>query len=153
MTESSEDGYLTLGEILGFNLNQCRLVTLSACETGLTDFTNSSDEYIGLPSGFLVAGSRAVVSSLWTVDDLSTALLMIKFYENLLKPMSLAVALNQAQFWLRDSTQTELLAWSQQLKLEDSLSKEIKDSLGWFDSDEQPFQKPYHWASFCAIGA
>ncbi len=68
---------LTLGEIFQLSLTQCRLVTLSACETGLTDFRSFSDEYIGLPSGFLFAGSPSVVSSLWTVSDLSTAFLMI----------------------------------------------------------------------------
>ncbi|MFM6271109.1 MAG: CHAT domain-containing protein, partial [Dolichospermum sp.] len=72
---------LTLGEIFELRLNQCRLVTLSACETGLIDLNSISDEYIGLPSGFLFAGSPSVVSSLWTVDDLSTSFLMIKLYE------------------------------------------------------------------------
>ncbi|MFM6220668.1 MAG: CHAT domain-containing protein, partial [Dolichospermum sp.] len=43
---------LTLGEIFELRLNQCRLVTLSACETGLIDLNSISDEYIGLPSGF-----------------------------------------------------------------------------------------------------
>jgi len=52
---------LTLGEIFGLNLSQCRLVALSACETGLTDPTSLSDEYIGLPSGFLYAGSPSFV--------------------------------------------------------------------------------------------
>jgi CHAT domain-containing protein len=72
---------LTLGDLFNkeFNLNQCRLVVLSACETGLIDFNNVSDEYIGLPSGFLYAGSSSVVSSLWKVDDVSTAFLFIKW--------------------------------------------------------------------------
>ncbi|MGV0106047.1 CHAT domain-containing protein [Nostoc sp. DSM 114160] len=61
--------YLTLDKIFALNLEQCRLVTLSACETGLIDAQNTSDEYIGLPSGFLLAGSPSVVSSLWKVDD------------------------------------------------------------------------------------
>lgn len=77
------DESLTLDKIFNLNLEKCRLVTLSACETGLIDFSNNSDEYIGLPSAFLVAGSQTVVSTLWSVDDLSTALLIIKFYENL----------------------------------------------------------------------
>ncbi|MDB9394609.1 DUF3110 domain-containing protein, partial [Microcystis aeruginosa] len=72
---------LTLGEIFELRLNKCRLITLSACETGLIDLNSISDEYIGLPSGFLFAGSPSVVSSLWTVDDLSTSFLMIKLYE------------------------------------------------------------------------
>jgi hypothetical protein len=49
------------------------------CETGLSDPSSTSDEYIGLPSGFLKAGSSSIVSSLWSVDDFATALLMIRF--------------------------------------------------------------------------
>ncbi len=150
--KTTEDGFLTLGEIFGFNLNQCRLVTLSACETGLIDFRNISDEYIGLPSGFLVAGSPAVVSSLWTVNDLSTAFLMIKFYENLRNQMSLAVALNQAQFWLRDATKEELQRWTSHLDLSRNQREDLGDWFHKLGSIEKPFQEPYHWAAFCAIG-
>jgi CHAT domain-containing protein len=44
-----------LGEIFGLSLNQCCLVILSACETVMIDTKSLSDEYIGLPSGFLYA--------------------------------------------------------------------------------------------------
>ena len=70
-----------------------RLVVLSACETGLIDFKNSSDEYIGLPSGFLYAGRSSVVSHLSTVGDLSTAFLMIKFFQNLQAATNISVPL------------------------------------------------------------
>ncbi|NWF60089.1 MAG: CHAT domain-containing protein [Fischerella sp.] len=64
---------LTLEDIFNLSFPNCRLVTLSACESGLVDFTNTSDECIGLPSGFIKAGTANVVSSLWAVDDFSTA--------------------------------------------------------------------------------
>ena len=121
------DNCLTLDAVFALKLEQCRLVTLSACETGVIDYTNISDEYIGLPSGFLVAGSPAVVSSLWTVNDLSTALLMIKFYDNLRNQMSLAVALNQAQLWLRDATKEELQQWIEKLPLSRNQREELGD--------------------------
>lgn len=143
---------LTVDAAFKLNLKQCRLVTLSACETGLIDSRNTSDEYIGLPSGFLVAGTSSVVSSLWRVNDLSTALLMIKFYQNLKIESTVALALNKAQTWLRDATTAELQAWASHLKLEEKLSQQIEQTLDWFDSDEQPFQEPYHWAAFCAVG-
>jgi CHAT domain-containing protein len=73
---------LTLGKIFEkLDLDQCRLVTFSACESGMIDPTSISDEYIGLPSGFLYAGSPSVVSTLWTVDPLATTLLLTKFYK------------------------------------------------------------------------
>ncbi|NEO03562.1 MAG: CHAT domain-containing protein, partial [Moorea sp. SIO3I7] len=130
------------------------LVTLSACETGLVQ-SKLTDEYIGLPSGFLVAGSPAVVSSLWTVDDLSTALLMIKFYQNLLEQMSLAVALNQAQLWLRYATVQNLRTWAEQFKkfnLENNFKEEVEEELASFDNEETPFNSPYYWGAYCAIG-
>jgi CHAT domain-containing protein len=145
---------LILGEIFGLDLSQCRLVTLSACETGLTDPTSLSDEYIGLSSAFLYAGSLSVVSSLWAVNDLSTAFLMIKFYQNLWAGASVAVALNQAQLWLRDVTSEKLKRWIEEnrLMLSPTHKINIRRLMSWFEDDEQPFREPFYWAAFCAVG-
>lgn len=73
------DGRLTLDELQRGNvdLSSARLVTLSACETGIVDISKGNpEEYVGVPAGFLLAGVPCVVSSLWEVPDLSTALLM-----------------------------------------------------------------------------
>lgn len=168
--------HLTLGEIFGLNLEQCRLVTLSACETGLTDPNSLSDEYIGLPSGFLLAGSPSVVSSLWTVNDLSTSFLMMKFYETLREqqkqnqPFNSAIALNHAQKWLRNLTCCELeqeFAKPQfknaiaqlQKTLSDEEFFEIEDAiehrqqkLQKLDPNDKPLANPYYWAAFIATG-
>ena len=141
---------LTLGEIFGLNLEQCWLVTLSACETGLTDFRSLTDDSVGLPSAFLYAGSPNVVSSLWAVNDISTALLMAKFYENLQTQSSVAVALNRAQCWLRGVRGDELKQWVEEMRL--ALKPTLKLALQRQFSQEYPFQSPYHWAAFCAIG-
>ncbi|TAE95379.1 MAG: CHAT domain-containing protein [Oscillatoriales cyanobacterium] len=105
---------LTLLEILNLDLNQCRLVTLSACETGLTK-SKTSDEYIGLPFGFLLAGSPSIVSTLWEVDQVTSTLLLMRFYENL-ETMSTVTALNEAQQWLRNLTSEGLEALLKDLK-------------------------------------
>ncbi|NEO33118.1 MAG: CHAT domain-containing protein [Symploca sp. SIO3C6] len=146
------DKCLTLETIFTLNLKQCRLVTLSACETGLIKPNSISDEYIGLPSGFLVAGSSSVVASLWRVRDLSTAFLMIKFYQNLNSGMSVAVALNQAQIWMRNTTQEELLKWTKDLPVDAESKDPFQEELDWYNPEEKPFQDPKHWAAFCAIG-
>ncbi len=143
---------LTLADIFKLRLPECRLVTLSACETGLTDPTSTSDEYIGLPSGFIIAGSASIVSSLWSVNDFSTTLLMIQFYHNLLS-LPPAKALNKAQGWLRNATQQELLAWTQKQEMDEQDKRTIDKYLQqWYNADEKPFHKPYHWAAFCGIG-
>ncbi|MBD2489953.1 CHAT domain-containing protein [Aulosira sp. FACHB-615] len=156
------DKCLTLDKIFSLKLEKCRLVTLSACETGLIDFENTSDEYIGLPSGFLLAGSKAVVSSLWTVSDLSTAFLMMKFYENLQTLNSVSLALNQAQQWLRNLTTEEFEAL---LVKYDSQIEEIFAQLPeekrlvarailrrMCRRKPHPFAAPFYWAGFTATG-
>jgi CHAT domain-containing protein len=155
----------TLGEIFELSIPQCRLVTLSACETGFTDPNSLSDEYIGLPSGFLFAGSPSVVSSLWTVSDVSTAFLMIKFYENLTSAgegVSVAIALKQAQKWLRDLTIEELDGFLEQYKpqVEKTLAQWRKGQRLRFEESlkqirqrqPHPFVNPYYWAAFTATG-
>ncbi|GEM_PF-4965318 len=76
---------LMLSEIFsGLKLAGRPLVVLSACESGLTVQEAISDEFIGFPSGFLYGGASAVLSSLWSVDDEATSLLMEHFYRNMI---------------------------------------------------------------------
>lgn len=150
----SNNESLTLGDIFDLDLSQSRLVTLSACETGLIDTKSISDEYIGFPGAFLFAGSTSVVGSLWAPNDLSTALLMIKFYQNLQTASTVAVALNQAQRWLRNITRRELEQWIPEnlSQLNPTLKMNLRRQLHRLPDDAQPFGEPFHWAAFCAIG-
>ena len=95
--DAVDDGALTVLEVEElFDLRTTRLVTLSACETGLGE-RSGGDEIIGLTRAFLVAGSRAVLSTLWQVDDAASAELMIDFYEHLAAGVPAAEALRRAQ--------------------------------------------------------
>ncbi|MEG4066522.1 CHAT domain-containing protein, partial [Microcoleus sp. Pol11C2] len=144
---------LTLREIFAeLQLPQCSLVTLSACETGLTTSTAMTDEYIGLPSGFLYAGSMNVVSSLWVVADFATAILMIKLYQELQTQVSVALALNAAQNWMRAVTEKDFRVWMQSLGLDKKLSQKDQLWLTSFTPDESLFSAPQYWAAFCATG-
>ena len=89
------DGWLTVRDAYDLNLH-CELVTLSACETGVS-VVAPGDELIGLARGFFAAGSPSMLISLWTVDDDATAQLMIEFYRHLIAGGSPAAALRQAQ--------------------------------------------------------
>jgi CHAT domain-containing protein/predicted LPLAT superfamily acyltransferase len=153
---------LTLQDIFeSLDLPDCRLVTLSACETGLTNFNSLTDEYIGFASGFLYAGSLCVVCSLWNVDDFATAFLMIQFYQNLrmlwtnpdlshANYSTVAKALNEAQCWLRQVTKTDLQTWMQPLNLDQRQIKNIEWRLRRYN--DPPFHNPEYWAAFCAVG-
>jgi CHAT domain-containing protein/Tfp pilus assembly protein PilF len=103
--DSQNDGRLELYEIAGMKLH-ARLITLSACESGLGKgyFTETpgGDEFVGLTRAFLGAGGRNVLASLWAVNDESTRDLMIRFYRLLLTNGS-AEALAVAQQELRRS--------------------------------------------------
>ncbi len=147
---------LTLGEIFTQDLRQCRLVTLSACETGIVDISKQIDEYIGLPSGFLFAGSPSIVSTLWAVDDLSTTCLMIRFYDNLQQTDSVSICLNEAQRWLRKATGKEIkemvTPWLAQSGIQPWRVMEIDAKFDLIEKETEPFAAPYHWAAFCAIG-
>jgi CHAT domain-containing protein/Tfp pilus assembly protein PilF len=81
-------------DIFNLRLN-ASLVTLSACETGLSQFT-AGDELIGIARAFFYAGTPSLLSSLWTVNDRSTALLMDKFYDKLVNNGEKAAALRFA---------------------------------------------------------
>ncbi len=96
---NEQSGHLTVKEIFSLNLN-ADLVTLSACQTGLGKLQGS--EMIGLNRAFLYAGTHSLISSLWRVDDLSTAVLMKHFYRNYVN-MNKADSLRQAQLLVKQS--------------------------------------------------
>jgi CHAT domain-containing protein len=138
------------------NLESARLVTLSACETGIPNVRQSPDEFIGLPAGFLQAGTPAIVSSLWIVDDRSTALLMGRFYRNHLEiGLAFPAALREAQLWLRDVTRQELGAYYKafvRLGADDAFAALIHLRSGG-RPDDTPYANPFYWAAFIFSGA
>ncbi len=78
---SPADGLLTVSDLYNLRLDS-EMVTLSACQTGLGKVANG-DDVIGLTRGFLHAGARSIVASLWEVKDVATEQLMLSFYQNL----------------------------------------------------------------------
>ena len=76
-----QDGYLRLGDIYKLTLS-ADLVVLSGCNSALGKDLES-EGIIGLPRGFLYAGARSVIASLWKVDDEAAAAFMKVFYERI----------------------------------------------------------------------
>jgi CHAT domain-containing protein len=142
MTGDGEAAILTLNDLLSLKLQEretggIRLAVLSACETGLSG-TQLPDEVVSLPAGLLQVGVAGVVASLWSVDDLSTMLLLSKFYELWrTENKDPSEALRQAQIWLRDST-----------------AGDIANSRGLYTPtpDEHFYAHPFYWAAFNYTG-
>jgi CHAT domain-containing protein/Tfp pilus assembly protein PilF len=92
----TQDGFLRLNTIYNLRLS-ADLVVLSACQTALGKEV-AGEGLVGLTRGFMYAGSRRVIASLWQVSDVATAELMKKFYTAMLQQgLTPAAALRRAQ--------------------------------------------------------
>ncbi len=78
----ADDGILTALEASGLNLWGTKLVTLSACDTGLGEIENGEGVY-GFRRAFVLAGAETLVMSLWPVSDYVTRETMTAYYEGL----------------------------------------------------------------------
>jgi CHAT domain-containing protein/lipopolysaccharide biosynthesis regulator YciM len=152
LAPSDEDnGFLTAGEIYDMKLN-AELVVLSACNTGQGKITG--DGVVGLSRCLIAAGVKRVIVSLWSIDDLSTALLMVTFYQIFQQGVSAAIALNEAQRWLMNINKTKLADWvkTNERFFDDTLKMNLRRRLHNLEDNAKPFQSPSYWAAFCAIG-
>ncbi|HEX6374170.1 MAG TPA: CHAT domain-containing protein [Allosphingosinicella sp.] len=142
------------------SLGAPRLVVLSACNSGLSDVDTNPDEFTGLPTGFLFAGAAGVVASLWPVNDLSTSLLMSRFYDlHSGDGQPPARALREAQTWLRNASLSDLQAYVEAKRVKGALTEpqavdmgEALVLLGEDSSGPQPFADPFYWGAFVLYG-
>ena len=149
-------GFLSLDDLIrGWRgrLAGCDLVVLSACDTQRG--VKHGDSMMALPWGFFYAGAPTVVASLWKVDDTATALLMGRFYENMLGAtlMSKADALDEAKRWLRHLNREEAD------RLTGGLAVAERGPIGRRPTSDaaprqgRPFAHPFYWAAFVLIGS
>lgn len=137
------------------DLSNVSLVVLSACETALAGPGQDGTEINGISYYFLNAGAKAVMATLWKVNDDSTRQLMQNFYGDLAKgtataSLSKAEALRQAQLSLLrgNSSKTDNSAQRSSLgavpRTESQTASTNSTTLG--------FSHPYYWAPFVLIG-
>ncbi len=117
---NEEDKFVYVRDLYNMRI-PAQLAVLSACETGIGELRRG-EGIISLARAFSYAGTKAIVTSLWSVNDQATSMLMTEFYRNLSDGLSKDVALRQSKItYLENCT--------------DPLS-----------------MHPYYWASFIAIG-
>jgi CHAT domain-containing protein len=91
----SKAAALSLGEVYNLRLN-ADLVVLSACDTGRGRIVRG-EGIIGLTRGFLYAGAKSLLVSLWPVSDAAAAGLVVDFYAGLIAGQPKARALREAK--------------------------------------------------------
>jgi CHAT domain-containing protein/tetratricopeptide (TPR) repeat protein len=166
VAQPAYDGRLTAEEVLRQWHLHSDLVTLSACQTALGKY-EFGEGFVGFAQALLLAGSRSVCLSQWKVDDAATALLMQRFYQNLLgrrdglqAPLPKAEALAEAKAWLRGLTRDEALKQAAQLTSGVERGKGRKalpllpavPSAPAGEAGDHPYAHPYYWAAFVLIG-
>ncbi len=161
----SGDDKFTLAEIAKTSFSGYELISLSACETAITGNQTITAEYVGLVSGFLRQGASYVLSTLWTVDEISSALIVIRFYQFFKAGATPTAALKLAQNWLRTVTYAQLAKWYAKLATDEmqdadygcwqrlgSLARNSQKNSDKMNSSEPPYQHPYFWAGFTLTG-
>ncbi|MGO9918547.1 MAG: tetratricopeptide repeat protein [Isosphaeraceae bacterium] len=160
------DGKLTVREIQRSWDLKSELVTLSACETALGRHAGG-EGFVGFTQALLMSGTRSVCLSLWKVDDTATALLMQRFYANLLgqraglsQPLPKSEALAEAKGWLRGLTRDEVAKLAASLSGGEARSKSAEKrkeagpglNITAVPGDDHPYAHPYYWAAFVLVG-
>jgi CHAT domain-containing protein/tetratricopeptide (TPR) repeat protein len=150
----SEDEMLTLKDFFDNKFQAIRLAILSACETGLPSL-QIPDEAISLPTGLMQSGAAGVIASLWSVPELSTMLILSRFY-HLWRGQGInpPEALIAAQRWLRDAQYSEILSHCEMFipELSAKEGKSFKRGQSLKRALKLDYSHPYHWAAFTYTG-
>ncbi|ERR1035437_3885081 len=112
----------------------------------------------------MLTGVPCVVSGLWSVPDISTAILMQRFYSNhIAERMDIPLALQEAQLLVRDLTSSQVANYIEKCYRLGEWEEESKEVIEQYKErylkmaekypEKKSFQHPYYWAAFIVNGA
>ncbi len=145
------DGCITLGQLTtpAWRMVQLSDVFLSCCETGL-GIGSATDDIFNFSTAFLCAGARSVISTLWAVDDLATALFSLFYYQHRQRGSNRLESVRQAQIELRSLTGETLTKvyksriislLNQKLKETDALRKQAKEERSSYPPGSELYER------------
>ncbi|MEI8717356.1 CHAT domain-containing protein [Mesorhizobium sp. ISC11] len=147
----TEDEALKVSDILGTDCSRLSLVTLSACQTAVHG-DDLADEFTNVAAAFVSAGARCAIGSLWNVNDIAASLFSRRFYWLVKQGHEPRDALRQAQLWLRDARNGELLAWLTTLEPDiDDSEQRLRDGLAR-SVNQIGFADMRYWGAFVCYG-
>jgi CHAT domain-containing protein/tetratricopeptide (TPR) repeat protein len=164
---------LQLGDVYDLDLSSVELVALTACESARSVIGDVAGNQLGLPSALLLAGATCVIGSHWLIDDLASALLTERFFQETFpepgtRRLPVSDGLRRAQSWLRELTHQKALDILEKIEQELPeavarpkpgtailLTREhIRAARAQINQrGETPFRHPVYWAAFACYGA
>jgi len=140
-----DGSHLTLADLrrAKYNFQKIDLLTLSACETAVSDSTSDGREVEGLATLVQRLGAKAVIATLWPVTDCSTGQFMQLFYQHRSSGLNKAAALRQSQL---DFIQNRVPMMAVKPKQHDKGCQLLVGDLAG------EYQHPYYWAPFILMG-
>lgn len=155
----------TIDEIYSsLHLEKSPVVVLSACESGMSYFDEST-EIVALPPAFVCIGAAAVLSSLWPVEDVSTSFLVERFTYHLLDPgetpaTALGVACQDIKQISREKAIDrcdDILSDMEKRRAHlgtggDAYTRLVKLRQDIASGPERPFESPLYWGGFFITG-
>ncbi len=153
MPGTESDSFLLMGDGSHLSLATLRtdnydfksidLLTLSACETAVSDIGSDGREIEGLATLVQRQGAKGVMATLWSVADCSTGLFMQHFYQYRKKGLSKAEALRQSQLAFLSN---------QVASLKVSANDPAKGCQPVTGNHKDAYRHPYYWAPFILMG-
>jgi CHAT domain-containing protein len=151
---NDKDRKLMVSEINQSLFNGVEILTLSACNTAVGTEQSNGREVEGFGVMAQSQGAKAVIATLWAVDDPSTRDFMVKFYTlyGSARNINKAQALRQAQLALLKGGNNQPVQQSLERKRSKKVSDGANTPLTFTPDANAKYSHPFYWAPFILIG-